>query len=537
MRPLHVVSGLLLVAAPVLPAQKWVGPKSPCTIEPGHFRINSGVLDLKLATEKPEQRDRMLHQAQDVLVRAIRDDKQDKNPAAWYYLGRYFFEVGDATGADTAFRRAEVLAPQCKADIGGYRAQLAEGAMNRGLSAWQGGNRDSAVMLLRQSYALDPSRPKALFQLGSLYEDRSQFDSAAAVLRQAAASAGDDPAYADARRDALLAVARLTFRRTQSDPAVQKWQRSRYTRDSIGPYLAADSTVLARMQQSSASRRARGARLSPADQKSFGQDSAARAESVARGRAARDALRQQASSDSAAAQPVYGPAISAYRDLVVAYPANTDAVSTLAAIYAQAGRWGDANSAFEGLFARSGELSASELYTLGQRLMQSQLTGPGIKAYRLALQLNPFHRNALAEAGNAYLAGKDADNALGMGLRLVALDPLNKAALHLLAQAWDLRGRRDSAQRYLSQAESLAVDLSIASMVADSDRVTLTGIATNLRNAPSKPFRITVEFLDTKGAVLGSQPVDLPVLQPAGNQQFEARAAGKGIVGWRYRPS
>jgi tetratricopeptide (TPR) repeat protein len=539
MRPLAVALALVVVPVPALFAQQkpWVGPQPLCGLQPGHFRINSGILDLKLAAEQPAQRDRMLRQAQDVLARAIRDDKQDKNPAAWYYLGRYYVEIGDAVGADTAFDRTEALAPQCRADISGYRATLAEDVMNRGLTAWQGGSADSAVVLLRQAYALDPSHPKALFQLGSLYVGENQLDSATAVLQEAAQAAGTDTMYADSKRDALHTIARLAFRRAQADAAVQKWQHSRYSRDSIVPWVSNDSAIVARMQQSSASRRARGARLSAADQQSFTRDSSLRADSLARRRAMRDGLRQQASADSAAAQPALEPAITAYRSLLVAYSANAEATTTLSAVYAQAGRMAEAASAFDGLFAHPAALSATEWYDLGQRLVQGKLVGPGTKAYTLALRQNPYHRHALAELASVHLGAKDSAGALAMAQRLVALDPLNKAALRLLGQAWDLRGRRDSAQKYSTLGDTLTVDLTVASLVVDSSAATVAGVASNSGSAPSKLLRITFEFLDVKGVVQGSQTVEIPALQPGGNQEFSARSSGSGIVGWRYRPS
>src|ERR1043165_1022821 len=105
-------------------ARGWVPPQAPCDIKPGFFRINSAVVDLQSAATQPRTRDNMLHQAQDVLVRSITGDAQDKNPAAWYYLGRYYTEMHDAAGADSAFRRALQLAPQCQQDIDGYRAEL-----------------------------------------------------------------------------------------------------------------------------------------------------------------------------------------------------------------------------------------------------------------------------------------------------------------------------------------------------------------------------------------------------------------------------
>ncbi|HMA40106.1 MAG TPA: tetratricopeptide repeat protein [Gemmatimonadales bacterium] len=527
--------GALLGVSTLAAQQQWMGPQPPCDIKPGFFRINSVIVDLQKAVQTPALRERMLSQAQDVLVRTIRDDKQDKNPAAWYYLGRYYVETKDAAGADTAFDRAEELAPQCKTDIAGYRGQLAEAATNAGLTLWQGGNADSGAVLLRQAYAVDPTKPKPLFQLGNLYAERNQLDSAAAILGRAAAAAGSDPAYADAKREALLTVARLAQRNLQANPAVQKWQHSRYSRDSLAPYLAADSGVLARMQQSSASRRARGARLSPADQQAFTRDSTTRADVVARGRALRETLQQQAAVDSATAQAAFDPAVAAYRGLVAAYPTNVEAATSLAGIYAQAGRRAEAASVFDDLLAHSSDLTTSDLYDLGQRLLQAKLLGPGTKAYALALQRNPYHRNALAELASAYIDARDTANALATAQRLQALDPLNKAALHIVAQAWELRGRRDSAQVYGTLADTLTVDISIASLVGDSAGVTLTGVASNLGNGPSKALRVTVDLLDARGTAVTSQAVDVPALPPGGSQQFQVKGAGRGIVGWRYR--
>lgn len=538
MRTTAVVAGLLLASTPALAAQQgWVTPKPPCNIQAGHFRVNSAVVDLKIAAEQPPQRDRMLRQALDVLTRTIRDDKQEKNPGAWYYLGRYYVAAGDAAGADTAFDHAEALAPQCHEDIGGYRGGLAEALTNQGLTLWQAGNADSAAKLLRGAFAVAPANPKPLFQLGSLYIERNEFDSATLVLRQAAEAASTDTTYASAKRDALQTVARLALRRTQGDPAVQQWQRTRFSRDSIGPTLAADSMTLARMQASSASRRSRGARLSPADQQTFSRDSTARADALGRDRAALEAIRQRAATDSVAVQTAYEPAIAAYRLVVDAYPGMAEASTSLASIYSQAGRRAEAAAVFDALLAHGAELSRAELYDLGQRLVATKLYGPGIKAYGLALQQNPYFRDALVEMTNASLLAQDSASALTSARRLLAIDPMNKASLRLVGQAWELRGQRDSAQRYSTLADTLSLDISIASLVTDSGGTTVTGVASNLGSVASKPSAITVELLDVQGTVKASQAVDIPSLPPEGTQQFQVKGSGPGIIGWRYRRS
>ena len=537
MRSAAVTIGLLSLGATGLGAQvrAWVEPKPPCDIKPGFFRLNSAIVDLQHAAQQPQMRDHLLAQAQDVLLRSIRDDKQDKNPAAWYYLGRYYVEEGDAIGADSAFAKAAALAPQCKADVATYMSPLAQTMLNQGLTQWQAGNKDSGAVLLRRAYAVDSTQLKALFQLGLLYIDANQLDSATAVLRRAAQASAGDTAYSEARRDALLTVARISARGVLSDPAAQKWQHTRYSRDSLAPYVASDSTVLARMQASSASRRARGARLSPADQQSFSHDSSTRADAVSRDRAARAAIQQQAAADSTAAQAVFQPAIASYKELVAAYPSNAEAAAALASLYVQAGRRSEATVVFDGLFAHAGDLSAGDLYDLGQRLVSSRLWAPAIKAYALALERNPYHRNALSELGSAYVETKDGANAVTTVQRLVGLDPMNKMALHLLGQAWDVRGQTDSARKYTVISDSLSVDITIASMVPDSSGVTLTGVATNSGGAAARAAHLTVEFLDAKGTVLATKGVDIPSVPAGGSQQFQAHAAAKGAVGWRYR--
>lgn len=480
-------------------------------------------------------RERMLSQALDVLIRSIRDDKQDQNPAAWYYLGRYYVMMQDGAGADTAFTKAVGLAPQCEDDVNGYRRRLADGALARGLTAWQSGHRDSATVLLRQAYALDPSRPNPLFQLGALYLDGGQNDSAVAVLQEAARAAGDDATYAKQKQDALLTVARLAFAAAQTDPAVQKWQHTHYSRDSLEPNLAADSTVLARMEQSAASRRSRHARLSPADQKVFSRDSTARAEGVAKGRAVRETLARQAVADSTAAQAAYAPAIDAYQEVLKSAPADPNAAMSLAAIYSQTGRTGDAMAVFDGLFSHAADISSRQLHALAQRLVQGHLPGPGTRAYALLLKRNPYDRNVLAELTSAYLEQQDTANAVATARRLQALDPLNKVALGFVSQAWALKGQGDSARAYATLADSLPVDVTIASMVPDSAGVTLTGIATNMGKHATVAFSLTMEFLDAQGAVVASQGVDIGALATGAHQQFQAKGSGKAIVGWRYR--
>src|SRR5207237_119270 len=169
--------------------------------------------------------------------------------------------------------------PPCDIKPGHFRVNSAI-VGNAGFRNWQESRPDSAKLLLRQAASLRPTQPRAYVALGQLYEQENKIDSAAAFLNQGAAAAGTDTAFAQLKKDALGESARIYARRLQAEPAVQKWQHTRFSRDSMQRLVGADSAVLARVQTSSASRRARGARLAPADQQAFARDSATRAQTA-----------------------------------------------------------------------------------------------------------------------------------------------------------------------------------------------------------------------------------------------------------------
>ena len=521
-----------------LAGQTWTPPQLPCDIKAGHFRVNSAVVNLKTAAEKPSTKDRMLRQTLDVLTRAITSDAQDKNPAAWYYLGRYYVEMGDARGADSAFDRVETLAPQCRQDVAGYRDALWRDVVAAGLRNWQENRPDSAALLLRQAGALRPDHPRPFFSLGQLYAAHDQLDSAALYLTKAADLAGSDTAFAESKKEALGTVARLALRRAQSDPAAQRWQRTRFSRDSIQRILAVDSTVLSRVEASAASRRARGARLAPADQQAFARDSATRAQGVAQQRAALAARATQVAGDSAAAQPAFDPAIRAFRDYLAAYPDATDAASALAGMYFQSGRTREAEAAFDAIYVPGGPSSAEVLMEAGRAVLRANLYVAGTKLLARALERRAYDRDGLLDLATGYLALRDSVRLLPTAQRLAAVDPWNRATLRMLSAGWDLRARRDSAQKYKDLADGgLKIEVGVTTFLPDANGFTLSGVVSNGGATPSAAQRLTFEFLDAQGSVRGTQTVEIPPLPPQGTQLLQVHVSGGELVAWRYRPS
>ena len=209
-----VVGVLVAVLALAQPAgaqqsNRWVVPK--CDIKPGHFLVNSGLLYLRNATETKfeDQKQKDLTAARTALMQALTTGSQEKNPAAWYYLGRYFIMAQDLTGADTAFQRAEGLKAECAEDIRLWRRLVWVPLLNAGIAGWQANNTDSAIASFRRANAILQTEPMGFKYLASLLYNTGQLDSAAFYFRRTADIAATDTAYRQDRRDALYNLARI----------------------------------------------------------------------------------------------------------------------------------------------------------------------------------------------------------------------------------------------------------------------------------------------------------------------------------------
>src|SRR2546428_175116 len=216
-KPAVAVIGALLVAGVTRPAaaQQWAAAK--CDLSTKHYLVNSGVLYLRSATETKfaDKRTKDLKDADKVLHEALTTGGQEKNPAAWYYLARYYALQNDLAGADTAFARAQALAPGCKEDISTWRRVFWVPVFNDGVKAWQAGNTDSAIASFRRANAIYGGEPSGFIYLGTLFANANQPDSSAKYFKLAVPAASD-PKFTKEKRDALFNVARVYH-------AAQRW--------------------------------------------------------------------------------------------------------------------------------------------------------------------------------------------------------------------------------------------------------------------------------------------------------------------------
>src|SRR5205823_7984912 len=134
----------------------------------------------------------------------------------------------------------------------------------------------------------------------------------------------------------------------------------------------------------------------------FARDSTTRAQAVAQAQAARATLLQQMGADSAKLLAAFAPAIQALRDYLAAYPGEMDAATSLATLYAESGRAGEAAAVFDSVAARAPGFDPEDLFTAGQRLMSQRWYRAGARALALALTKNAYRRDALYSLGVGY---------------------------------------------------------------------------------------------------------------------------------------
>jgi tetratricopeptide (TPR) repeat protein len=197
-----------------------------CNMKPGHFKVSSGVTYLKTGIETgvPENKARALASGRKVILEAIQQNDQGKNPAAWYYLGRIYLQQGDIVGADSAFTKAEALSPPCKQDISAQRYNGWVPLVNAGMNFAKEQKNDSALAVFREANTIYRDKPQAYSAAAVILANNKMDDSAIVYLQKAVeiASAANLP---DERNQATFNLAAVLQRKNRNDEAAAALER------------------------------------------------------------------------------------------------------------------------------------------------------------------------------------------------------------------------------------------------------------------------------------------------------------------------
>jgi tetratricopeptide (TPR) repeat protein len=481
---------------------RWAEPK--CDLKPNDRLVNQGVLFLKSATtgKFADQKKKDLADAQRVLTQALTTGGQDKNPAAWYYLARYYVMTEDGAGIDSAFTRAQALKPDCKSDIDIWRRFVWVPTFNAGIAAWQANNVDSAIASFRRASAMLPGEPTGLKYLATLYYNTGKSDTALIYFRRAADAAAADPKFAQDRKDALFNLGRIQQSLQQLAEAEKTYHEYLALYPNDAEIMAALGGVY--MQKAAKDSTYRDSAFTIYRQiigkgDSMGYFQLYRVGAEISGGVPEDPDTAVAGGtcrrDSRAKRPPLTPArIRAHCDSVTsgiakAYHANSHEAFSLAA-----------------------------------------------QALDASLKINPYYRETLIYRANTALGLHDSVTALAASRRLLAIDPMNRTGIKIMAFAQQQNGRVDSALYYYRLGDSLLVgDVAVSQFDSTDTGREVRGVVTNTREAPNPPYKLIFEFVDLKGAVVATDTVVVAATPPGQSQQFALKPAGPTIAAWRYK--
>ena len=493
-----VVVMLAMVAAP-LSAQTVRWAEAKCDLKPGHYLVNSGLLYLKNASNSKfeEQKQKDLREALRVLNEALTTGRQEKNPAAWYYLGRYYVLTGDATGLDSAFTHAQELKPACKDDIAGWRRILWVPVFNAGVAAWQANNSDSAIASFKRASSLLPDEPTSTKYLATLYFNAGKVDSAVVYFRRSADIAKKDPKFAQDYKDALYNLARIEQSQEHWAQAGAAYQEYLTVYPNDPEVLASMGTVYMQTGKKDSAFAVYRQVVAKGDSMGYytlyrvgaaiGQSVPEEPDTSAAGGSCRQTARSTR------------PPLTAAR-----IRARCDSVTK-----------GLANEYFA---------NAKEAYTLSAQALDA------------SLKLNPYYRETLIHRANTALGMRDSVSALAMARRLIAVDPMSKQSIKMMAYAQQANGNVDSTLHYLRLHDStLVADVTISQFDSTDAGRDLRGLVTNARTKASPALAFAFEFLNDKGEVVSSETVQVAAIEPAQSSPIEVHAKGAGIVAWRYK--
>lgn len=466
-----------------------------CGIKTGHFKVGSGATYLSTAINNQANRDRLLGDGERVLLEAIRDNGQASNPAAWYYLGRVKLYQGDLIGADTAFARAEALAPACHDEIQGFRRATAAALQEPAGLLLQAEKNDSALAIYRLAVRINPSNAGTALAVGSLFDNGGQTDSALAYYRKAA-TGGSSPTDRSAGL-ARMRMASLYVRSNELDSATVYYQRLASDAAAAGDVDARNSATMSL---------------------------AAALYNGKRYEAAIPLLRQYVA---------WRPDAQAPRQYLASAFRAVGQVDSADAIMRQPGVSVGMNG--------PDTVSAVYFVNRGAARFQANEHAKAAEDFEHALTVEPNNRLALRNLAATYYTLKNGPKLAEIAGRLVVLEPLSESARRLQNQGYIWTNERQKLERLSDELDAMPVAVENLKFTGSATGGTLSGMATGRAAkkagaavAPA-PVTLVFEFLDGSGAVVTSNEVVVPALQAGVPSNVTATGTGQGIVDWRYK--
>ncbi|HSM15844.1 MAG TPA: tetratricopeptide repeat protein [Gemmatimonadales bacterium] len=244
----------------------------------------------------------------------------------------------------------------------------------------------------------------------------------------------------------------------------------------------------------------------------------------------------------------YPEAVEAWRQYTAWVPDDVDGKKGLAQAFRGA-NMPDSAMAIEAELVSAagagGELDATastgDLFSFGVNAFNAKNYDAAIKAFSIIRDREPNNRDAVFNLANSYYAIQDTTNLIAAAQELVRLDPMNEYALKLLGEGYRLAGNTEQLVKIVTEIEASPFNLDVKTFTRTEDGATLVAqaVGREAKDIEGRPLKVTptvlaVEFLAEGGSVVSSEEVTVPQLEAGAVHDVTVKAAGPGIVAWRY---
>jgi tetratricopeptide (TPR) repeat protein len=372
---------------------------------------------------------------------------------------------------DSSFAQIEASNAACESETAPWRAQRPWITMvNQAIEAVNAGNIDTAEALANRSLRLYRRAPYAYMVLANAAQNRGQLAQALQYHEQTVAAAGDTT-YADARRQALLAIGNIATEVADTASGGAKAEFARRARTAYDRLLSeAPTSPQASQARGGLSR----ALLIAGDTTAF-----------------RSSYKDQ----------IENPNKYDYRDILAA-----------AVAAARSQQWQDAASLFENV-TKLNPYNRDALFNLAVSYHE-------LGQYEKMLPY--LHRLVAVDPANV-------DNWL---LFARAFNGLGKAAQKAKNTAQH-RAYNDSTVKYYTRSEQLPVNITFSEFTTGETKSTLGGTIENKTDA-EKSYNLRFEFLDRTGNAVASKEVAVGPVAAKAKARFTTTVDGQNIAAFRY---
>ncbi|MBX6363052.1 MAG: tetratricopeptide repeat protein [Gemmatimonadetes bacterium] len=266
-------------------------------------------------------------------------------------------------------------------------------------------------------------------------------------------------------------------------------------------------------------------------------------------------------------QKKYGEAAEVYKAFLAKHPDDVQAKLNLAVAYSRSENKAEASKIFAELVNQA-NLTDTQYFDIGAGLFQAQQLEQAAEAFRKALQVNPYYRDAAFYLAQTLLAqaqtledqrqkaapadGKKVadqlnplyDELLATTQKVLELDPANGRALRLAAATARGKGElatgpkaeewKKKALDYLTQQQALTAEVIDLRVQPTDQGSKVTGAVLNDKLEPGTPVKIKLTLLDKSGAPLDTQEITVTAPAKDARETFSATSTAKDVAGWKY---